>query len=81
MTPQAEQPAVRRPAKRKRWGLRTLGFLLLGMLAVVVSSAQGYHSIGTMGCTLIGLGGAAYCSVRGWRAMESNEWSKFIRRR
>ncbi len=58
---------------RKRWGLRTLGFLVLGMVALGVSMAQGFHTIGTAACTIIAVLGAGYCSVRGIMAMQNLE--------
>jgi hypothetical protein len=45
--------------------LRALGFVGLAMLALVTSSLQGFHTLGTFSCTIIGLVGGAYCSVRG----------------
>lgn len=63
---------------RKRWGLRTLGFLVLGMVALGVSMAQGYHTLGTASCTVIAVLGAGYCSVRGVIAMQNLE---LVRRR
>ena len=63
-----------RKPRRKRWGLRTLGFLVLGITAVVTSQIQGFYSPGTLICTFLGVGGAAYCSVRGWQALQHLEW-------
>ena len=63
-----------RKPRRKRWGLRTLGFLVLAITAVVTSQVQGFYSPGTLICTALGIGGAAYCSVRGWQALERLEW-------
>ncbi|MFI7586536.1 hypothetical protein ACIB24_05620 [Spongisporangium articulatum] len=54
-------------AKRPRWGLRTLGLLLLAGVAVSTALAMGGHTVGTLGCTVLGLGGAFYCSVQGIR--------------
>ncbi len=56
------------PPKRPRWGLRTLGFLGLAMLALVTAVIQGHHTVGTLGSLLFGLVGAGYCSVKGVRA-------------
>lgn len=53
------------PRRPPRWGLRALGFIFLAMAALVTSSLQGYHTLGTLSCTFIGLVGGAYCSVRG----------------
>ena len=59
----AELPARR----RRRWGLRAIGFLVLAMVAVVTAMAMGHHTIGTLGSLLFGICGAAYCSVQGLR--------------
>jgi peptidoglycan/LPS O-acetylase OafA/YrhL len=61
--PSPESPPRRRP----RWGLRTLGFLGLALLAVITSASLGHHTFGTLGSLIFGLGGAAYCSVKGVR--------------
>lgn len=63
---------------RKRWGLRTLGFLVLGMIALAVAALQGFHTLGTASCAAIGIIGATYTSVRGFRAMQNND---VVRRR
>ena len=55
------------PRRPPRWGLRTLGFLLLGFVAVFTAQAIGHHTVGTLGSSVIALGGAAYCSVMGVR--------------
>jgi hypothetical protein len=62
------------PEKRRpRWGLRTLGFLALALLAIVVSASLGHHTVGTLGSLLFGLIGAGYCSVKGLRvALDSD---------
>ena len=68
-------PLIVAPTRRKpRWGLRTLGFLLLGIVAVLTSSGMGHYTVGTLACTMISLGGAAVCSVRGWRSVKNLEW-------
>ncbi len=51
-----------------RWGLRTLGFLLLAIIALGTSGARGYHTLPSAVCTFVGLGGAVYSTVRGVRA-------------
>ena len=66
----ADSPA--RPARRKRWGLRTLGFLTLGLVALFTAMAMGHQTPGTLGCIVIALGGAGYCSIRGVQAMLGN---------
>ena len=53
--------------KTPRWGMRTLGFLLLALTALVTSAALGSHTAGTLGSLLVGLAGAAYCSFQGLR--------------
>jgi hypothetical protein len=55
------------PRKPPRWGLRTLGFLVLGFVAVFTAQAMGHHTVGTLGSSVIALAGAAYCSVQGVR--------------
>lgn len=54
---------------RRRWGLRTLGFLALVLLAVVVSNVQQHYTAITLILVVVGLCGAAYCSIRGLRQM------------
>ena len=57
------------PQKRPpRWGLRTLGFLGLALLAIITSASLGGHTFGTAGSLAFGLIGAGYCSVKGFRA-------------
>jgi hypothetical protein len=63
--PRAPLDAV--PGRRPRWGLRTLGFLALALVAIVTSASLGHHTVGTLGSLLIGLAGAAYCSAHGLR--------------
>jgi hypothetical protein len=56
--------------KRPRWGLRTLGFLAVAaasLLAYDWFSANGLALLTSVGL-LLGLVGAAICSVRGIRA-------------
>ena len=50
---------------RPRWGLRTLGFLALCMVAMITSQVMGGYTVGSLGSLVFGLVGAAYCSVRG----------------
>lgn len=68
------QPVTAKPPKRKHWGWRTLGFLLLGFVALFTAQAQGYQTVGTMGCIALSLLGAGYCSHKGYRTMISLEW-------
>lgn len=77
-----EKPAASsEPQKRPpRWGLRTLGFLLLALVALGTYGARGYHTISSTACTIIGLAGAAYCTYRGIRALVMLETRAFQRR-
>jgi hypothetical protein len=59
--PKPGPPRQRRP----RWGVRTLGFLALALVAILTSNSMGGHTIGTLGSLLFGLVGAGYCSLRG----------------
>jgi hypothetical protein len=68
--------SAEQPPKRRRWGLWTLGFLILAIVALITAQMQGYNSIGTVGCFLIGFAGAAYCSIRGWKSLLSLDWTK-----
>ena len=61
------RPAGSPERRRPRWGLRTLGFLGLAFLSLVVALTQGHHTFGTFGSLLFGLIGAGYCSVKGFR--------------
>jgi hypothetical protein len=45
--------------------MRTLGFLTLGMVALITSTALGGHTVGTLGSLVISVLGAGYCSMRG----------------
>jgi peptidoglycan/LPS O-acetylase OafA/YrhL len=71
------------PEKRRpRWGLRTLGFLGLALLAIVTSASLGHHTAGTLGSLLFGLIGASYCSVKGLRvALDSDLFHMLAGRR
>ena len=59
--PKPGSPRQRRP----RWGVRTLGFLGLALIAIITANSLGGNTIGTFGSLLFGLIGAAYCSLRG----------------
>jgi peptidoglycan/LPS O-acetylase OafA/YrhL len=61
------RPAGSPENRRPRWGLRALGFLGLALLAILTSIGLGGHTFGTLGSLIIGLVGAAYCSIRGLR--------------
>jgi hypothetical protein len=74
-TPQTVgSPEKRRP----RWGLRTLGFLMLAFLAIVVSASLGHHTVGTLGSLAFGLIGAAYCSVKGFRVALDSDFFRMV---
>ena len=68
------EPTERAP-KRRRWGLWTMGFVILAIIALATAQAQGYNTLGTFGCTILGIAGAAYCSIRGWKSMIRLEWA------
>jgi len=55
-------PTDRRPP---RWGVRTLAFLVLALVAMGVSTLQGHYTLLTLAGLLIGLVGAFTCTVRG----------------
>lgn len=67
-----EPTDVRRP-RRPRWGVRALLFLALSAASVFVSNIlllrdiDDYVLLTFLG-TVVGLGGAAWCSYRGLRA-------------
>jgi hypothetical protein len=42
-----------------------MGFLTLAVVALITATTQGHHTIGTLGSTILGLLGAAYCSIKG----------------
>ena len=48
-----------------RWGVRTLLYLGLALLAIGVSTVQGHYTLLTLAGLLIGLVGAMICSIRG----------------
>ncbi|MDQ1586134.1 MAG: hypothetical protein QOH80_1499 [Actinomycetota bacterium] len=53
--------------KRRPWGVYTLGFLVLAFGMVVVSSTQKHYTVLTLIGLVVGLIGAAYCTVKGLR--------------
>ena len=59
------------PPRRKRWGLRTLGFLTVALASLItanVLTAGGGQGNALTGLgVLVGFAGAAYCSYRGLR--------------
>jgi peptidoglycan/LPS O-acetylase OafA/YrhL len=58
--------------RRPRWGLRTLEFLILAVVALIMSQVSGGYTWGQLGSLVLGLGGAAYCSMRGiYTALET----------
>jgi hypothetical protein len=72
-TSERGSPSQSPQPRRRRWGLRTLGFLALAFVAIVASASLGHHTVGTLGSLLIGLVGAGYCSVKGVRAMTDDD--------
>jgi peptidoglycan/LPS O-acetylase OafA/YrhL len=69
----ASGPAGSPEHRRPRWGLRTLGFLGLAFLSLVVALTQGHHTFGTFGSLIFGLVGAGYCSIKGLRVALDHE--------
>ncbi len=69
-----------REKRPPRWGLRTLGFLGLALLSMVTATAQGHHTVGTLGSLVLGLVGAGICSVRGVKATAKQEWLRRLLR-
>jgi uncharacterized membrane protein YeaQ/YmgE (transglycosylase-associated protein family) len=57
-----------------RWGLRTLGCLVLTFVAMLTAQVMGHHTLGTLGCIVLGLLGAVVCSVQGVRSLRTAEW-------
>lgn len=53
--------------KQRRWGLWTLAFLTLAFVMIVLSSTAGHYTVITLLGLLVGLAGAAWCSVKGLR--------------
>ena len=75
-------PAPARRRRPPRWGLRTLGFLILVMIAMITAQTIGGYTVGTLGSLIFGLVGAGYCSVRGIRqAQEQGLWALLTKRR
>ena len=48
-----------------RWGVRTLIFLDLAVIAIGLSWVQGHYTLLTLAGLLIGLVGATVCTARG----------------
>jgi hypothetical protein len=59
--------AQRAAADTRRWGIFTLLFLGLAFAMVVVSSTAGHYTILTLAGLVVGLVGAGWCTVKGWR--------------
>jgi hypothetical protein len=62
-----------RPAKPKRWGLRTLAFLGLAAASIILSNylrmvGNDNFALLTFIGTVVGLVGATVCSIRGLRS-------------
>ncbi len=71
--PGASTPAGLPEKRQPRWGLRTLGFLGLALLAMVTAVSLGGYTFGTFGSLLFGLIGAGYCSIKGLRVALDHE--------
>jgi hypothetical protein len=56
-----------------RWGMRTMGFLALMLVALVASSFAGGYSLLTLLALLVGLSGAIYCTARGLGQMQRRD--------
>jgi hypothetical protein len=61
------------PVSRRRWGLRTLAFLGLAAASIILSNWMRMTGntdviLLTFIGTVVGLVGAAYCTVKGFRA-------------
>lgn len=65
------EPDHRARWRGPRWGLGTLAFLGLAFGMVVLSSNTGHYTGRTLLGLLVGLAGAAYCTVRGLRQVRS----------
>jgi peptidoglycan/LPS O-acetylase OafA/YrhL len=74
-------PAGSPEERRPRWGLRTLGFLGLALLSLVVALTQGHHTFGTLGSLIFGLVGAAYCSVKGFGVARQHDVVRMLKSR
>jgi hypothetical protein len=53
-----------------------MGCAALAVVALTVAGLQGFHTPGTLGCTVLGVAGAVYCSVRGLQDLMNLEWYK-----
>jgi hypothetical protein len=61
-------PKPQDPPKRKqRWGIYTLGFLVLAFMMVVISTTQGHYTLLTLFGLVVGFVGAGWCTVKGLR--------------
>ena len=63
------------PAKQRRWGLRTVGFLALAAASIFAAQLldaykNNHFVVLTFAGLVVGLVGATICSVRGIRAWE-----------
>ncbi len=64
-TDRKPDPRAAAPARRPKWGVRTLLFLILAVAGILASNVQGHYTLLTLIGLVVGLGGAAVCSVRG----------------
>jgi nitrate/nitrite transporter NarK len=62
-------PEKRRKAKTTPWGIYTLGFLTLAFVMMVVSSSRGTYTVLTFIGLVVGLVGAAFCTVKGLKSL------------
>jgi nitrate/nitrite transporter NarK len=64
-------PAPKKHPKPKTtpWGIYTLGFLTLAFVMMVVSSSQGTYTVLTFIGLILGLVGAAFCTVKGLKGL------------
>ena len=56
-----------KPQKPRPWGIYTLAFLILAFAMVVVSTTQKHYTLLTLIGLVVGLVGAAWCTVKGLR--------------
>jgi len=63
-------PQTEHPRRPKRWGLRTLGFLALALISVLAAELQQTYTLLTLPGLLLGLAGAAVCSLRGLMSLK-----------
>lgn len=57
------------PKQVRRWGIRLVAFLVLGLLALLISAVQGFYTVLSFTMLLVGLGGAAVCTALGLKTL------------